>query len=89
VLQIRLLRACQDTLCVCHSEDYNIHTFTFKEVQEDFPPTPEQDPIGSPGYHVWIFLLTMVAVMSMVIVIFAVAEVDLEQQRRSKQCLAP
>jgi hypothetical protein len=48
-MQIRLLRACQDILCVCHSEDYDIHTFTFKEVQEDFPPTPEQDPIGSPG----------------------------------------
>jgi hypothetical protein len=50
LFQIRLLRACQDTLCVSHSEDFAIRTFVFKEVQEDFPPTPEQDPIGAPGH---------------------------------------
>ncbi len=61
-LQIRLLRACQDTLCVCHSEDYNIHTFTFQEVQEDFPPTSEQDPIGSPGYYLFTSLLIIIVV---------------------------
>ena len=47
---VRLLRACEDSLALSISEDFTIRTFKFKVVQEDFPPTAEQDPIGSASH---------------------------------------